>query len=243
MINRLAAVRRKEFTTMSKKAEKITAYKGFNKDLQCRDFQYEVGKTYAHKGDVVACSSGFHACEHPLNVFSYYPPAGSRFAEVTLSGTTNCDGSDTKIAAAKITIDVELSIGDLVKRAWDYVWSRATPEEGSSATGTRGAASATGTRGAASATGWQGAASATGEQGAASATGWQGAASATGTRGAAMACGYEGRAMGAEGNALFLVERDDNYNILAAWAGIVGKDGIKPNTWYILRDGKPEEIT
>ncbi|RAI30582.1 DUF7666 domain-containing protein, partial [Rhodoplanes serenus] len=160
---------------------------------RCRGYQYEVGKTYEHTGKVEACASGYHACEHPLDVFSYYAPAGSRFAEVTLGGEMVRDNSDTKIAAARITINVELSIGDLVRRAWDYVWSRATIE-GETATGHRGAASATGYQGAASATGNYGAASATGNYGAASATGHRGAASATGDQGAASATGYQGAA-------------------------------------------------
>ncbi|WP_040620360.1 DUF7666 domain-containing protein, partial [Rhodovulum sp. PH10] len=172
----------------------VVAYKGFDNQLCCRGYQFEVGRTYEHVGKVEACASGFHACEHPLDVFSYYAPAGSRFAEVTLGGEMDSNDSDTKIAAAKITIDVELSIGDLVKRAWDYVWSRAVLAPGSEATGDRGAASATGDRGAASATGNRGAASATGNWGAASATGDWGAASATGYQGAASATGNWGAA-------------------------------------------------
>jgi hypothetical protein len=241
-----SATNKKAAAMTDKKAE-IIAYKGFNRDWTCTPrgvkFQYELGKTYEHTGPVTRCGEGFHACEHPLNVFDYYPPATSRFAEVTLSGDVAREyGGDTKIAAAKITINVELSIGDLVKRAWDYVWSRAKIEDGGHATGDRGAASATGYQGAASATGDRGAASATGHRGAASATGDRGAASATGYRGAAMACGYEGRAMGKEGNAIFLAERDSDLNIIAVWAGIVGRDGIKPETWYTLRDGKPVEV-
>jgi hypothetical protein len=120
----------------------------------------------------------------------------------------------------------------------------ATGDQGAaSATGYQGAASATGTRGAASATGTRGAASATGYQGAASATGYQGAASATGDQGAAMSSGFEGKVSGVEGNALFLVERTEwNGPIVAVWAGIAGKDGIKPNTFYTLRNGKPVEV-
>ena len=212
----------------------ITAYKGFDASLRCRDFQYEVGQTYEHKGDVVACRSGYHACEHPLNVFAYYPPAISRYAEVTLAGAmAREEDGDTKIAAAKITINVEVSIGELVMRAWDYVRSRAKVEEGGHATGDLGAASATG---------YQGAASATGNRGAASATGDLGAASATGYQGAAMSAGYEGRVMGANGNALFLIERDDRLNIVAVWAGIAGRDGVKADTWYMLRGGQPVEV-
>src|SRR6185437_7286967 len=159
--------------------QSVISYKGFNQDWTCRDYQFEVGKSYEMDGKIEACERGFHACEHPLNVFDYYPPSLSRFAEVTQSGALARHDGDTKIASAKITINCELSIGELVKRAVKYVFDRAKPE-GETATGDWGAASATGDQGAASATGYQGAASATGAQGAASATGARGAASATG---------------------------------------------------------------
>ena len=226
----------------------ITSIKGFDKNLQCRGFQFEAGKTFTHEGDVAACHGGFHACpveHHPLSVFEFYGPAGSRYCEVTQSGATHA--KDSKLASATITIGIELSLGDLVKRAWDYVWSRATLEPGTQATGNRGAASATGNRGAASATGEQGAASATGEQGAASATGYQGAASALGKHSAAMASGFNGKAQAVEGSALFLVERIDDFGpdhgeIIHVWAGIAGLDGIKPGVFYTLRNGQPVEV-
>ena len=183
----------------------IYSIKGFDQDLSCRGYKFTVGETYAHDGVVKACRGGFHACTvdaHPLSVFDYYTPAGSRFHEVVQGGATD-SGDGIKIASATITIGIEITLGDLVKRAWDYVWSRATKSDdahvtvdrgAASATGTQGAASATGTQGAASATGYQGAASATGDQGAASATGNQGAASATGNQGAASATGTQGAA-------------------------------------------------
>ena len=219
------------------KEEVVTSYKAFNADLTCtggdKPFQYEVGKTYEMEGKVEACRRGFHACEYPLNVFDYYPPAGSRFALVEQGGKISREGSDTKLASSRITIKAEIGIAGLIKAAIEYTFSRAKPE-GETATGYQGAASATGDQGAASATGYQGAASATGTRGAASATGYQGAASATGDQGAAMACGYAGKAMGAIGNALFLVYRDDDYVIRKAAAAIVGENGIKPDTWYSL---------
>ncbi len=141
----------------------VVAFKGFSADLVCRDFQYEIGKTYTHKGKVKACNSGFHACEHPLDVFNYYAPASSRFALVEMSGDIDRDRHDTKIASAEITIKAELKIPDLVAKAWDYVWSRAKVEDGEHATGYQGAASSTGYQGAASSTGYQGAASSTGD--------------------------------------------------------------------------------
>jgi hypothetical protein len=291
----------------------IVAYKGFDAKLCCNGggspFQYEVGKTYEHQGAAVACESGFHACEHPLDVFSYYPPADSRFAIVEQSGEISRHDGDTKVASSRIHIKAEVDFAGLIKAAVDWTFSRAKPIDpespaksddecghaqatgysgaasatgdrgAASATGDSGAASATGDRGAASATGYSGAASATGDSGAASATGDSGAASATGYRGAASATGYSGaasatgyrgaasatgdrgaasatgeksaamasgrfgRAMVADGCAIFLVERDLNWNIVAVFAGIGGRDGIKPLTWYELRDGKPCEVT
>lgn len=66
----------------------MKAYKGFDKDLKCRGFQYEIGKDYeTDKADL--CHSGFHACEFPMDVFSYYAPGESRFCEVDLLQETD----------------------------------------------------------------------------------------------------------------------------------------------------------
>jgi hypothetical protein len=235
----------KEIGVAKKKPEVILAYKGFDQQLNCRGFQYELGKTFEHKGAVKACEGGFHACEYPLDVLNYYAPAGSRFAGVEQSGEISRHDGDSKVASSHISIKAEIDFAGLIKAAIDYTFKRALPvdpESPASATGTRGAASATGDQGAASATGDQGAASATGTRGAASATGTRGAASATGYQGAASATGYAGKVSGAAGNALFLVERDGDYNIVAVWAGIAGRDDIKPDTWYTLQGGKPVEV-
>lgn len=122
--------------------DKVISIKGFDANWQCRGYQFEIGKTYLHDGPVKACNSGFHACPveyHPLSVFEFYPPAGSRFAIVEQGGAT--DAENTKLASASLTITAEITIPDIVKQAWDYVWSRCTIE-GSVATGARGAASA-----------------------------------------------------------------------------------------------------
>ena len=180
----------------------MKSYKGFDKDLKCRGYQYEIGKEYEEE-KAEACSCGFHACEMPLDVFNHYAPAGNRFCVVEQSGEISRDCGDSKVASTKIKIGAEIGIPGLVKAQIEWVKEQinfdgaigkaeTSPDE--HATGTRGAASATGTRGAASATGDQGAASATGYQGAASATGYQGAASATGGQGAASATGDQGAA-------------------------------------------------
>ena len=182
----------------------ITSIKGFDSNLSCRGFQFEIGKTYSVEGEIKACKNGFHACpaeHHPLSVFEFYPPAGSRFAEVQQSGETNSTGK--KLASATITISAEISLGELTERAVKWVFDRANwtkaavakgDNEGATASGYQGAATASGDQGAATASGDRGAATASGYQGAATASGDQGAATASGYRGAATASGYRGAA-------------------------------------------------
>ena len=100
-------------------AKSITAYKGFDKYLKCRGFQFEVGKTYEHSGDVKACESGFHACENPLDVWNYYGPCESLFARVELSGSLA--RHDSKIAAAVLQVSAELSVPQFISDAIDYI--------------------------------------------------------------------------------------------------------------------------
>ena len=183
----------------------MKVYKATDKDMKCRDFQYELGKTAEVDGDIKLCKNGIHACEMPLDVLGYYAPGdGSRYFEAELEDVSDeMYIDDTKRVGKKLTLSAEIGIPGLVKAQVEYVKAqcdfdnaikKANSEKKNHATGESGAASATGERGAASATGWSGAASATGESGAASATGWSGAASATGERGAASATGWRGAA-------------------------------------------------
>ncbi|UZO91727.1 DUF7666 domain-containing protein [Roseomonas mucosa] len=206
-------------TPTAETTETVASIKGFSTSWTCRGFQYAPGQTYEMTGPARHCASGFHACDaeaHPLDVFGYYSPAGSRFADVTQGGQISRSDSDSKIASTRITIGAEIHLHELVQRAIRWVFDRSKPE-GETATGDQGAASATG------------------DQGAASATGGRGAASATGGRGAVM---------GMAGCALFLVYRDpDSGEILHAWAGIAGRDGIEPGVWYSLDEsGSPVRV-
>ncbi|HGW3827547.1 TPA: hypothetical protein ACNICD_003350, partial [Acinetobacter baumannii] len=162
---------------MTQKKETITSYKGFDKNLQCRGFQYEIGKTFEHKGKVEACGSGFHACEYPLDVFGYYAPGElNRFAVVEQSGELSRDSDDTKVASKSITIKAEVDIPFLVKAAIEYTTSRCEPikkESHAFADQDRGQAVATGDKSASSATGDNSASSATGDNSASSATGYK----------------------------------------------------------------------
>ncbi|HFZ1920602.1 TPA: hypothetical protein ACIJX2_000018 [Serratia marcescens] len=173
----------------------ITTYKGFKQDLTCRGFQFEMGKTFEHKSKVEACSGGFHSCEYPLDCFSYYPPAESRYAETIASGEVSReDGGDSKIASATITIKAEISMHQMVTRAIEWIWSKVDRSLEQTNTGDYSAASNTGDYSAASNTGYQSAASNTGDYSAASNTGYQSAASNTGNRSAASNTGYQSAA-------------------------------------------------
>lgn len=201
----------------------VSGFKGFNKDLKCRGFQYEVGKEYEEQ-EAIACNKGFHFCEYPLDVFGYYPPSSSRFCEVVGDGQFDRDTRDSKVACTKIHIGAEIGIRGLIDAAVKFVFDIADWSKKENHT-----------------TGDQGAASATGYQGAASATGNQGAASATGEESVAMSVGYEGKAKGALGCWLVLSEweQDDKYDWHRKDVQGAKVDGeiIKADTFYQLIDG------
>ena len=200
-------------------ADKIIAYKGFNRDMTCRGFKFEVSKTYEHDGPVKACEGGFHACEYPLDVFCYYPPGQSVYAIVEQSGDISRHGDDSKVASRTIAISALIDIAGLVKAAVEWTLRRCNPINPESP---------------ASATGDQGAASATGDQGAASATGNYGAASATGDYSVAASLGIDGLAMASETSAIVLCYRDDAGALVHIRSSKVGENGIKAGTWYSL---------
>ncbi|MIL66782.1 hypothetical protein PY44_17665 [Salmonella enterica subsp. enterica] len=172
--------------------KEIVTFKGFNKDLKCRDFQFEIGKTFHHDGKVEACVSGFHACECPFDVFSYYSPADSRFAETISFGITDREeDGDTKIASASITIKAELTLPQFIQRGIEWIWSKIDKSlEQQIMCGNRSAATNTGDWSAATNTGNRSSATNTGDWSAATNTGDWSAATNTGNRSAATNTGY-----------------------------------------------------
>ena len=207
----------------------MKAYKGFNKDLKCRDFQYEEGKEYEHDGAVKCCEGGFHACEHPLDCFNYYAPADSVYHEVELGGEIDKEGKeDTKVSAQRIKIGARLNIAGLVKAAVDFTFERAKKVKGSHVRKDQGAASSTGTRGAASS------------------TGYQGAASAGHPTGIAVAWGREGKAKGVKGAHIVLAEwgkwNGKEYPLINAKMAVVDGEKVKEDTYYTLKNGELVEV-
>ena len=239
-------------------SEVIKSYKGFNKDMTCRDKQYEEGKEYEEER-AEACDCGMHACEYPLDCFGYYDPAHSVYHVVEQSGEISRHDDDSKIASTKMKIGAEISIAGLVKAAIEYTRERIQEDKGSdedygasSATGNCGASSATGYKGASSATGDYGASSATGNCGASSATGYKGASEANDSESIAVAWGYHGKARGVKGAYLVLADwegDEGNYWAQDRWslkgAKMVQVDGeaIKENTWYTMENGEIVEVS
>ena len=195
-------------------------YKGFDKDLKCRDFQYEIGKTY-EEPTADLCEKGFHACEYPLDALRYYAPGDmSRYCEVDLDDVSDKKSNeDSKRCGKKIAVKAEIGIAGLVKAAVEYTMEKAVSENSEHATGLQGAASA---------------------------TGLQGAASATGEESVSAALGIDSKAKGAFGCWLVLAEwaKDENYSWHRKDVQCFKVDGetVKPDTWYTLKDGRPVEV-
>ena len=210
----------------------MKAYKGFNKDMTCRGFQFEEGKTYeTDKAEL--CKSGFHACENPLDCFEYYTPGNSVYHEVELDEVSDERGDDTKVCGKKIKIGAKLDVAKICSLHFEYVKSHTTHEvvakgeEGASA-GNYGSASA----------GYRGSASA-GESGRCV----SGGSASVGNNGCAVAKGNGCRVKGGIGSLIVIAEEKQNNYEIAAWQAVV-VDGttIKADTWYELKDGKLAEV-
>ena len=201
-------------------SEVIKSFKGFDKDLKCRGFQFEVGKEYEEK-KAQACVCGFHACEMPLDVLEYYAPGQSRYCVVEQSGVISKHDEDSKIASSKIKIGAEIGILGLAKAQIEYVRSRCTNEhnakEGEPATaGYRGAATA-------------------GDSGAATSRG----SVTVGKNGVGTVRGNDVKIRGGIGAFLSIaIEADDSSGIVSHKTFVVDGEIIKPDTWYTLENGE-----
>ena len=180
-------------------SETITGFKGFDKDLKCRDYQYEVGKEFEEEGKIEACSNGFHFCENPLDVLGYYPPStekgSSRYCIVKGSGNIDRDGDDTKVACSKLYISAEIGLKGIIEAGVKFILDKVNWKDNKkSNTGDQSAATNTGNRSAATNTGNRSAATNTGDQSAATNTGDYSAATNTGNQSAATNTGDQSAA-------------------------------------------------
>ena len=216
----------------------MKAYKGFGKDLKCRGFQYEVGKGY-EEPHAKLCCSGFHACENPMDVFGYYPPADGRYCEVDLGDVSEETADDSRRSGKKIHIALEIGLKGIIEAGVKFILDRVDWNSAKeSNTGYRSAATNTGDQSAATNTGNRSAATNTGYRSVATNTGDQSAAKVNGAESVAVVTGYSGKASGAVGCWLVLTERDDNMHILSVKAALVDGETIKPDVYYTLKSGE-----
>ena len=211
--------------------EIIKGYKGFDKDLKCRGYQYEIGKTHEMDEDVELCERGFHAVpaeNSPLDVFGFYAPTDdngipNRFCEVEASGTIK--KSNDKIAASKLKVVAEIGIVGIVKAHVEWVLARVKKDNKKSAHKDEDNTIATNT----------------GNKSAATNTGDYSAAEVSGKESVAIVTGKESKARGALGCWLVLTERGEwdgeTYPIIEVRAVKVDGKEIKPNVWYELSGG------
>ena len=212
----------------------IKGYKGFDKDLKCRNKQYEVGKEYEMDGEISVCNRGFHACENPLDVLDHYfvndDGSIARFCEVEQSGNIDIEDGGRKQASSKIRIKAELKFADFVKLAVEYVKEKCGKGGNSQA-----------------ASGDYAKLAASGDSAQLAASGDHDKIESTGDHSVVMAAGYNSCAKAKKGSWITLAEwkRDDASN---KWVPVCVKteqvDGkrIKEDVWYRLTDGEFTEV-
>jgi len=294
----------------------IIAYKGFDKDLKCRGFQYEVGKSFEHDGPVEMCGSGFHACQNPSDVLDFYPiENGNRFAVVEMDGDVRND--DKKSVSSKLNIKAELSLCDFIKvsvnwhiSGWfkdliskkdastgnyahnastgnyahnastgddahnastgnyahnastgddahnastgyrahnastgNYAHNASTGDDARNAsTGNYAHNASTGNYAHNASTGNYAHNASTGDDARNASTGDNSSDQTMGDNGVSASLGRGSKVKGALGTPIALVHYDDNGNPLKFVTGIIGKRGLKADTWYMLTDGKITEV-
>ena len=200
--------------------ETIKGFKGFDKDLKCRGYQYELGQDFQEEGKIEACSKGFHFCENPFDVFSYYPPSAengiNRYCVVEGGGSIDKDSDDTKIACSKLHISAEIGLKGLVEAGIKFILDKVNWKDCKESN--------------------------TGDRSAATNTGYQSAAQVSGKDSIAIVTGKDSKAKGSIGCWIVLTERGDwdgnTYPIKEVKAVKVDGGLIKPDTYYKLDNGE-----
>ena len=204
----------------------MKCFKGFDKDLKCRDFQYEIGKEYTEeKADI--CNCGFHACKFPMDVFGYYSPSDSRYCEVDLEANNQLS-NDSKRVGKKISVKAEIGIAGIIKAGVEYIKEQVNWEDDK--------ATNTGNYSAATNTGYHSAATNTGDRS---------AAIVEGKESIALATGIKSKAKGKIGCFIVLAEWKEincEYHLIDVKSAKVDGKNIKEDTFYTLKDGKFVEV-
>ena len=203
-----------------KNPETAIAYKGFDSNLSCRGFQYEVGKTFTHEGPVVQCESGFHVCQNPLDVLDFYPlisddGANNRFARVEIGGKID-RSDDKKWASAEITVVAELALPALIADAIKFVMALAKGSKNVQA--------------------------ASGDSSQLAASGYYSKLAIEGKNSAAATVGPNSQIKGVDGTLIAICEYNRAGKPVGFVTGIIGINGLKADTYYRAQGGKLVEV-
>ena len=232
----------------------IKSYKGFNKDMQCRGFQYEVGKEYDMDGEIKCCNLGFHACKSPLEVWDYYDMLNSRFAEVEQSGKIDEEEKSTKVCSSHIKIKAELKLADIINIGVEWLKDITSPSK----VKTDGVLNDNGDRkkqigssGDSAQIGSSGDYAQIGSSGDSAKIGSSGdyaQIDSTGEDSVIMCAGSNSKAKAKVGSWITLAEwkwsDEKNRNVpVCVKTEYVDGENIKADTWYQLKNGKFVEVT
>lgn len=223
----------------------IKSYKGFDKDLQCRGFQYEVGKEYDMDGEIKCCNRGFHACKSPLEVWDYYDMLNSRFAEVEQSGKIDEEEKSTKVCSSHIKIKAELKLADIIKIGVEWLKNVTSPSnvrvdgelndngDRKKQIGSSGDSAKIGS---------------SGDYAKIGSSGYYAQIDSTGDDSVIMCAGNKSKAKAKIGSWITLAEwewsDEKNRNVpVCVKTEYVDGENIKADTWYKLENGKFVEVT
>ena len=250
----------------------IKSYKAFDKNMQCRGFQYEVGKEYEMDGEIKCCDRGFHACKSPMEVWDHYDMLSSRFAEVEQSGKIDEEGNSTKVCSSRIKIKAELKLADIIKVGVEWLKDITSPTKvktdiaknnngGYSAKiGSSGCSAKIGSSGDYAKIGSGGDSAQIGSSGCSAQIGSSGDSAQIGSSGdyaqiystgedsVVMCAGKESKAKAKVGSWITLTEwewNDDKKRRvpLCVKTEYVDGNNIKADTWYQLQNGEFVEVT
>ena len=233
----------------------MKAYKGFDKNMQCRGFQFEEGETY-EEDRALLCKAGFHACENPIDIFRYYAPGKSIFHEVELEDVSETRGKDSKVCGKKIKIGAEISLRDMIlagvkidiqtantPTSRDYSPAATSGDYSPAATsGYYGPAATSGDSSHAATSGDSSPAVTSGDCSPAVTSGYHSHAATSGKDSIAAAIGRDSKAKSTLGNWIVLAEYGDwngkCYPVRCVKCAKIDGEILKPDTWYKLQNGE-----
>ena len=223
----------------------MEGYKGFDKNMKCRDFQFEIGKTYTHNGTVSLCDSGFHFCENPLDVLRYYQPCTSKYATVEADGVSDETEKDSKRVSSQLTIKADLSLSALIGLGVKFVLSKTTDKVAATSgdyspaatSGSSSPAATSGNSSPAATSGNSSHAATSGNSSPAATSGYYSPAATSGEESIAASIGRDAKAKAAVGNWIVLAEYNSSKVLTVKTVKVDGKK-VKADTFYRLQKGK-----